>query len=181
VRASRGRCAASPDRPVRGHQISATIAASARRWRQAQEPTGVSDLTAIADRDYFKGEEILACEATGVTPLLPMPLTSTAEADGRFGKQGFVYDAGEDVYRCPADEKMTWRYWSVEAGRKLHNCWTTKCAACTKERRIKRWEHEAGAAGTRAQGHARPTPDRGTSIRNHQGVHGRDPLPPAHP
>ena len=77
--------------------------------RQAQEATGVSDLTAIADRGYFKGEEILACEAAGVTPLVPMPLTSTAKADGRFGKQDFVYHAGEDVYRCPAGEKLTWR------------------------------------------------------------------------
>jgi hypothetical protein len=46
--------------------------------------------------------------------------------DGRFGKQDFVYEAGEDVYRCPAGEKLTWRYWNVEAGRKLHNYWTTK-------------------------------------------------------
>src|SRR5271155_957690 len=119
--------------------------------RQAQEATGVSHLTAIADRGYFKGEEILACEAAAVTPLVPKPLTSGAKADGRFGKQDFVYFAGEDVYRCPAGEKLTWRYWNVEAGRKLHNYWTTKCAACTlkpkctpaKERRVKRWEHEA--------------------------------------
>src|SRR5215469_13527217 len=71
--------------------------------------------------------------------------------DGITERRDFVYDAGEDVYRCPAGEKLTWRYWNVEAGRKLHNYWTTKCAACTlkpkctpaKERRVKRWEHEA--------------------------------------
>ena len=44
--------------------------------KQAQEATGVHELTAIADRGYFKGEEILACEATGVTPLVPKPLTT---------------------------------------------------------------------------------------------------------
>ena len=107
-------------------------------------------LTAIADRGYFKGEEILACEAAGVTPLVPKPLTSGAKADGRFGKQDFIYDAGEDVYRCPAGEKLTWRYSNVEAGRKLHNYWT-KCTGCAlkpkctpaKERRVKCWEHEA--------------------------------------
>jgi hypothetical protein len=60
------------------------------------------DLTANADRGYFKSEEILASEAAGVTPLAPKPLTSGAKADGRFGKQDFVYDPGEDVYRCPA-------------------------------------------------------------------------------
>jgi hypothetical protein len=119
--------------------------------KQAQEATGVCELTAIADRGYFKGEEILACEAAGVTPIVPKPLTSGAKADGRFGKQDFVYDAGEDVYRCPAGEKLTWRYWNVEAGRKLHNYWTTKCTGCAlkskctpaRERRVKRWEHEA--------------------------------------
>ena len=57
----------------------------------------------------------------GVTPIVPKPLTSGAKADGRFGKQDFVYDAGEDVYRSPAGERLTWRYWNVEAGRKLHN------------------------------------------------------------
>ena len=78
-------------------------------------------------------------------------LNHGAKADGRFGKQDFVYDAGEDVYRCPAAEKLTWRYSNVEAGRKLHNYWTMKCAGCAlkskctsaKERRVKRWEHEA--------------------------------------
>jgi hypothetical protein len=58
--------------------------------------TGVRGLTAIADRGYFKGEEILACEAAGVTPIVPKPLTSGAKADGRFGKQDFVYDPGAD-------------------------------------------------------------------------------------
>ena len=51
--------------------------------RQAQEATGVRDLTAIADRGYFKGEEILACEAAGVTPLVPKPLTSGFRVAGR--------------------------------------------------------------------------------------------------
>jgi hypothetical protein len=78
--------------------------------------TGVRGLTAIADRGYFKGEEILACEAAGVTPIVPKPLTSGAKADGRFGKQDFVYDPGADVYRCPAGETLTWRYSGVEEG-----------------------------------------------------------------
>jgi transposase len=118
--------------------------------KQAQEAMGVCELTAIADRGYFKGEEILACEAPGVTPLAPRPLTSGAKADGRFGKQDFLYDPGEDVYRCPAGKKLTWRYWNVEAGRKLHNYCTTQCTGCAlkskctpaRERRVKRWEHE---------------------------------------
>src|SRR5262252_4638170 len=119
--------------------------------RQTKTVTRADGLTILADRGYFSGEEVVACEAAGVTPIVPKPLTSGAKADGRFGKQDFVYDAGEDVYRCPAGETLTWRYSNVEAGRKLRNYWTTKCAACAlkskctpaKERRVKRWEHEA--------------------------------------
>ena len=55
----------------------------------------------FADRGYFEGEEILACEAAGVTPLVPKPLTSGAKAEGRFGKQDFIYDPQDDAYRCP--------------------------------------------------------------------------------
>ena len=119
--------------------------------KEAQAATGVRELTAIADRGYFKSEEILACEAAGVTPLVPKPLTSGAKADGRFGKQDFVYDPGEDVYRCPGGQTLTWRHSNVEEGLRLHCYSTTKCTACalkskctlSKERRVKRWEHEA--------------------------------------
>jgi hypothetical protein len=33
-------------------------------------------------------------------------MTSGAKSEGRFGKQDFVYLADEDVYRCPAGEKL---------------------------------------------------------------------------
>ena len=63
-------------------------------------------LEAVADRGYFNGEEILACEQTGITVTLPKPMTSGAKSEGRFGKQDFVYLADENVYRCPAGEKL---------------------------------------------------------------------------
>ncbi len=112
---------------------------------------GVEALDVLADRGYFKGEEVLACEPLGVTPYVPKPLTSGAKAEGRFGKQDFVYVAEDDAYRCPAGEKLTWRFNSVEDGMILHTYWTTTCADCplkskcttSKLRRIRRWEHEA--------------------------------------
>jgi hypothetical protein len=85
-RAGRARCAASPDRAHEVTNIGNDRSQLSTMARQAQQATGVRELTAIADRGYFKGEEILACEATGVTPLVPMPATSSAKADGRFGK-----------------------------------------------------------------------------------------------
>jgi hypothetical protein len=81
---------------------------------------------------------------------LPKPMTSGAKADGRFGRQDFVYIAEEDVYRCPAGERLTYRYTNEEAGKVLRRYWTTACSKCLlksqctagPERRIARWEHE---------------------------------------
>jgi len=116
----------------------------------AKEALGVDKLEAVADRGYFNGEEIKACDDGGITVTLPKPMTSSAKSAGRFGKQDFVYKPQEDVYVCPAGEKLTYRFTAEEHGQKLRRYWTDAChtcpikAQCTtgKERRITRWEHE---------------------------------------
>ena len=84
--------------------------------KEAKAALGAETLNAVADRGYYNGEEILACEQAGITAILPKPMTSGAKADGRFGKQDFVYRPEEDVYRCPAGETLTYRYTNVENG-----------------------------------------------------------------
>ena len=119
--------------------------------KQARAAMGHKDLEVIADRGYYKGEEILACQTAGMTPFVPKPLTSGSKAEGRFGKQEFVYVADDDTYRCPAGERLTSRFTSVDDGMNLYVYWTTACQGCPikakcttrKVRRIKRWEHEA--------------------------------------
>jgi len=69
---------------------------------QAREEIGAESLTVVADRGYYKGLEILACEQAGITTFVPKPLTSGSKAEGRFGKQDFIYLAASDEYRCPA-------------------------------------------------------------------------------
>jgi hypothetical protein len=118
---------------------------------QARTEMGVETLDAVADRGYYTSEEILACEESGITVTLPKPLTSGAKAKGRFGKQDFVYVAADDVYICPARERLTHRFTGEEDGKMMRRYWTTACKTCalkTKcttghERRISRWEHEA--------------------------------------
>jgi transposase len=117
---------------------------------QAKEVLGAEHLDAVADRGYFISHEILACEQANITVTLPKPMTSGAKSAGRFGKQDFVYLPNEDVYRCPAGEKLTYRYTNEESGRTLRHYWTGACRHCplksqcakANERRIKRWEHE---------------------------------------
>ena len=55
-------------------------------------------LDVVADRGYFNGEEIPACDEAGITVTLPKPLTSGSKAKGRFSKQDFRYVAADDVY-----------------------------------------------------------------------------------
>ena len=110
----------------------------------------MDSLDAIADRGYFSGEEILACQNAGITVTLPKPMTSGMIARGRFGKQDFRYVADEDVYICPAGETLPYRYTNEEDGLILRRYWTNACQSCPikqtctsgKERRITRWEHE---------------------------------------
>jgi transposase len=117
---------------------------------QTKAALHTSNLEAFADRGYYKGEEILACEEAGITVTLPKPQTSGAKAEGRFGKQDFVYMPAEDVYRCPAGEKLNYHFTVEENGQWLRRYWTNACRMCpikqqcttARERRITRWEHE---------------------------------------
>jgi len=118
--------------------------------KQAKAVLQTETLEAVADRGYFNSPEILACHEAGITVTLPKPMTSRAKSEGRFGKQDFVYLPTEDVYRCPAGERLVYRYTNEEDGKVLRRYWTTACAKCPlksqcttgPERRIARWEHE---------------------------------------
>jgi hypothetical protein len=122
----------------------------ARMAGETKATLGVDNLDVVADRGYFDSEEIRACEEAGITVTLPKPMTSGAKAEGRFGKQDFVYVAEDDVYLCPAGERLTYRFTSEEAGKRMRRYWTTACLTCPlkpkcttgRERRVPRWEHE---------------------------------------
>jgi transposase len=118
---------------------------------QAAAAMGTNALTTVADRGYFKSEEILACHEAGITVIVPKSITSGAKADGRFDKADFIYDAKKNEYRCPAGEHLIWRFSSVEAGLKIHRYWSSNCQRCaiksqctpSNVRRVSRWEHES--------------------------------------
>ena len=111
---------------------------------------GTCELTAVADRGYYSGEEIKACDDAGIVPLVPKCLTSNNRADGRYDKSDFVYLRKRDAYRCPAGEYAIWRFKSVEHGMTIHRYWSSACPRCelrskcttSPYRRISRWEHE---------------------------------------
>ena len=118
--------------------------------KKAKATLKIENLDAVADRGYFNSEEILACEQAGITVTLPKPMTSNSKAEGRFGKQDFRYISQEDVYICPAGERLTYSFTTEDKGLVLRRYRTRACQCCAikhscttaKERLISRWEHE---------------------------------------
>ncbi|EFL90921.1 IS1182 family transposase [Ahrensia sp. R2A130] len=117
----------------------------------AREATGHDELRVIADRGYYSGEQLLECAQSGITTLVPKPLTSSGTKRGMFAKQDFTFDAENDLYICPAGETLTRgshrsdRQGSINFYRNLMACATCRLKdRCTplKQRRIRRWDHE---------------------------------------
>ena len=119
--------------------------------KKAKEVLACDELTVVADRGYYSGEEILACEKASITTYLPKVQTSGNQAKGYFGKRDFIYHSKEDEYECPAGERAIYRSTHHERGKNIRRYWSSACTNCQiksqctngKERRISRWEHEA--------------------------------------
>jgi transposase len=118
---------------------------------KAQQATGCEQITALADRGYFNGDQVLSCEGTGVAPVMPKTLTSGNIKRGLFTGQDFIYDAAHDHYTCPAGQHLTRgqvrsdRSGDIDQYRHLTACLTCplkpRCTA-EKAKRVKRWKHE---------------------------------------
>ena len=138
--------------------LLAPMAAKAKAVMRAET------LEALADRGYYSGEQLLACEQSGVKPYVPKPRTSNARAEGRFDKEDFEYLPATDAYRCPAGKTLTFRFMSVHDEQNVRIYFTNECAGCPlksrcttgKERRVRRWEHEHVVDATRDRLEAMP-------------------------
>src|SRR6201987_2815049 len=132
---------------------------------KAQQATGCGKITALADRGYFNGDQVLSCEGTGVAPIVPKTLTSSGAKRGFFTRQDFIYNAEYDHDTCPAGAKLTKANRRADHTedfdfyRTLSACFTCplrpRCTP-TKLRRIKRWVNEDVL--DRIQGRLAPTP-----------------------
>jgi len=119
--------------------------------KQAKAVLDADELTVVADRGYFSGEEIKSCEEAGIKTYLPKPQTSGNQAKGYFGKRDFKYHPQADEYECPAGERAIYRFTREENGKLIRRYWSSACTHCAmkpqcttgKYRRISRWEHES--------------------------------------
>jgi len=118
--------------------------------KEAKDVLDAEVLDVVADRGYYSGNEIRACEQAGIDAYLPKPKTSGNKAKGLFDRSAFTYMEKDDEYQCPADERLSHRTTSTEKGKKIKRYWTSACSACPikaqcttgNERRVCRWVHE---------------------------------------
>jgi hypothetical protein len=116
----------------------------------AKEAMGVDKLDAVADRGYFKGEEVLACGEAGITVYVPHTTTSHNKAKGLYDKADFRYIVEDDEYQCPAGERLQRRTNTHDHGKPIARYWTLNCGTCArktkcttgKARKVSRWERE---------------------------------------
>jgi hypothetical protein len=119
--------------------------------RQAKSAIGSEALTAVADRGYYRSEELRDCAEAKIEAYLPKPQTSGNQAKGQFGRDAFHYIAEDDEYECPAGQRLVHHMTVQQQGKTIHAYWTAKCRVCPIKsqctsgvhRKMTRWEHEA--------------------------------------
>jgi len=72
----------------------------------AKEILGVERIAVVADRGYFKIEDIEACETAGMEPYVPRPQRGSSVSAGLFRKDEFRYDPESDTLLCPGGQRL---------------------------------------------------------------------------
>ena len=121
-----------------------------RMAKQAKAILGATKLTVVADRGYYKGDELRECEQNDIVAYVAKPETSPNKARGYFDRNRFKYIKEDDEYECPAGERLMFRNERQESNKMIRRYWSSACGRCAiksrctngKERRVSRWEHE---------------------------------------
>ena len=118
----------------------------------AKEILEVEQIDVVADRGYFKTEDIEASEQAGMMPYVPRPQRGPSVKAGLFRKDEFQYDAGTDSFLCPAGQRLQPYSWSLLRGlKKINYVNRAACQDCPLRRRctgnqfrsVSRLENEA--------------------------------------
>jgi len=97
---------------------------------QAKENLSIEKAEVLADTGYYNNAEVATCVERGLTPYVPKADTSANTAQGLFGKSRFRFDAARDVYVCPGNQELTYRFSTYELGRSLRYYRASGCKQC---------------------------------------------------
>jgi hypothetical protein len=118
----------------------------------AKEILGVEHLDVTADKGYYNETQIDQCEQENISCYIPEPEKSQNKALGLFTDRDFRYNAEDDCYLCPADERLTFRSQFVKGKKQVRAYESSSCKECIlrtqcicsriNNRRIYRWVNE---------------------------------------
>ena len=118
----------------------------------AKELLGVEQIAVVADRGYFKIEDIEACEKAGMVPYVPRPQRGSSVRAVLFRKDEFEYDPESDTVLCPGGQRLQPYSSSVLRGlkkinyanrRACHDCPIRSRCTTNSFRSVSRMENEA--------------------------------------
>lgn len=108
--------------------------------------------TVIADTGYYNGTEIKKCIDDGMNVFIKKAKANNSTKDNEFRKEKFSYDKDNDVYICPAGNRLPFFENTSKNGiryrrYKCSDCNSCKykklCTSSSSGRTIQRWEHES--------------------------------------
>ncbi len=109
-----------------GNDINQLVAMA----NQAKEVLDLDELNVTADKGYFNEKQIAECETNKIKCFIPEMQKSKNKVKGLFTNKDFTYDRINDLYDCPAKEKLELRYTEQRYGRKIGIYKTKACKGC---------------------------------------------------
>jgi transposase/IS5 family transposase len=131
----------------------------------AREILDVETIDVVADKGYFRTEDIAACEKAGLTPYVPKPQRGSSVSNGFFRKDEFRYDPEKDEYICPGGHDLKpFRHGKLREMTKIDYANPAACGDCPLRQRctdasyraVSRLEHEDALDRMAARLRARP-------------------------
>ncbi len=116
---------------------------------KAKESLGVESIRVLADKGYFKKEEVKRCYDDNIDCCVPEQRKSQNRRRGLYTDKDFFYDVSEDAYICPAGKKLKYKYTVTKYNKRQRVYQTKLCKGCKLRRRcttakygrsVYRWE-----------------------------------------
>lgn len=119
---------------------------------KAKNILGTETIEVLADKGYYKLEDIISCEENGIEVYVPKPKVNNQYLEIDYTKEHFRYDVKKDVYICPEGKELNnhtikegikKRYFNYKA---CENCQShERCTKSPKGRQINRYPKEEKA------------------------------------
>jgi transposase len=101
----------------------------------AMEALETDAVTVLADKGYYDGEDIVACEENGVTCLVAKPKQGVAGMTEGFTRGDFHYDLKNDCYICPCQNQLRFMRLQNHSDGKTYRVYANypACSQCLRQ------------------------------------------------